>query len=130
VGHKLGYQVDVVIQQICTQSPEIAEGIGVVTDEKLGAGDQGIMFGYACNDNDALLPYGLNMANEIIRLIEEDVQRGDVLMGDAKCQVTVDIDAPRDERSFVEILISVCHKPGMSRAAIEGYICNCSMMPD
>lgn len=122
VGHKLGYTPDVIFQQISTQSPEIAEGVGVVTDERLGAGDQGIMFGYACNDTDALLPYGLNMANEIIRLIEEDVQRHNVLVGDAKCQVTVDIDAPKDERSLVEILVSVCHHPNFTRQAIEHYI--------
>jgi len=120
VGKKLGYKVETVIQQICTQSPEIAGG--VKSGEELGAGDQGIMFGYACRDTQAYLPYGFAMANEVIRLIEEDVQNGDILKGDAKCQVTVDLDKPRDESSLVEILVSVCHKEGCGVWEIEQHV--------
>lgn len=120
VGERLGYKVSTVIQNICTQSPEIAGG--VKSGVEMGAGDQGIMFGYACNDTETLLPYGFDKANEIIACIEKDVEEKDVLIGDAKCQVTVDLDKPHDVSSLVEILISVCHKDGMLLEEVKEYI--------
>lgn len=120
VGRKLGYTVDTIIQNICTQSPEIAGG--VKTGKDTGAGDQGIMFGYACNESEALLPYGFDLANRIIAGIEKAVDKTDVLKGDAKCQVTVDLDAPADEESIKKVLISVCHKEGLHRTNIDDYI--------
>lgn len=123
VGAKLGYPVEMVITKITEQSPEIAGGVKTGAD--LRAGDQGIMFGYACSDTEAMLPYGFNMANEIIRIIEEDADKPDSpLKGDAKCQVTVDLDAPPDETSLVEILISVCHYEQCCECIgeIKGYL--------
>ena len=123
VGKKLGYEVDTVIQQICTQSPEIARGVKSGMD--LCAGDQGIMFGYACKDTESGLPYAFDMANRIIRLLEKDAETpNSALKGDAKCQVTVDLDKPKDDRSLVEILISVCHKENYTLDDIREYITN------
>lgn len=123
VARKLGYRIDTFFTQITQQSPEISGG--VKSGDDLRAGDQGIMFGYACNETEALLPYGFNLANEIIRIIEKNAEtKGSPLKGDAKCQVTVDLDMPHDESSLVEILISVCHDKMYFRntVEIEGYI--------
>lgn len=123
VGAKLGYKVKTVITNITEQSPEIAGG--VKTGEDLRASDQGIMFGYACSDTETMLPYGFAMANEIIKIIENNAVKPDSpLKGDAKCQVTVDLDAPHDETSLVEILVSVCHDKRYfkTKYEIEGYI--------
>ena len=120
VGRKLGYTVDTVIQNICTQSPEIAGG--VKTGKETGAGDQGIMFGYACNESEALLPYGLNLANTIIDALEKDTETHGVFKGDAKCQVTVDLDAPADIESVKKVLISVCHTDKASLDYIDDYV--------
>lgn len=120
VGRKLGYRVDTVIQNICTQSPEIAGG--VKSGKDTGAGDQGIMFGYACDESKAMLPYGFDLANKIIAEIEKATEKTDALKGDAKCQVTVDMDAPADEESIKKVLISVCHKEELSRIDIEDFI--------
>lgn len=123
VGKKLGYEVDTVIQQICTQSPEIAGG--VKSGDELCAGDQGIMFGYACNDTESGLPYAFDMANRIIRLLEKDTTTpNSALKGDAKCQVTVDTEKPKDDRSLVEILVSVCHKEQYTLKDIREYVRN------
>ena len=123
VGKKLGYEVDTVIQQICTQSPEIAGG--VKSGDELCAGDQGIMFGYACNDTESGLPYAFDMANRIIRLLEKDTTApNSALKGDAKCQVTVDTEKPKDDRSLVEILVSVCHKEQYTLKDIREYVRN------
>lgn len=123
VGRKLGYEVETVIQQICTQSPEIAGGVR--SGDKLCAGDQGIMFGYYSNETERGLPYGLDTANRIIQLLEKDAEKpNSALKGDAKCQVTVDLEKPADERSLVEILISVCHKEYYDHEKIKKYIEN------
>lgn len=123
VGRKLGYEVETVIQQICTQSPEIAGG--VKSGDKLRAGDQGIMFGYYSNETESGLPYGFDIANKIIKLLEKDAETpNSALKGDAKCQVTVDLEKPADSRSLVEILISVCHKENYTLKDIDRYIKN------
>ena len=123
VGKKLGYKVETVYQQICTQSPEIAGG--VKSGDELCAGDQGIMFGYACDDTESGLPYAFDMANRIIRLLEKDTTApNSALKGDAKCQVTVDTEKPKDDRSLVEILVSVCHKEQYTLKDIREYVRN------
>ncbi|MBQ8331101.1 MAG: methionine adenosyltransferase [Clostridia bacterium] len=121
VGSKLRYPVRQVLTYIETQSPEIAGG--VKSGEDLRAGDQGIMFGYACNQTESGLPYAFDLANKIIALIENDSEQPrSALKGDAKCQVTVDLDKPADNRSLVEILISVCHKEEYSLEEIRKYV--------
>lgn len=123
VGRKLGYEVETVIQQICTQSPEIAGG--VKSGDDLCAGDQGIMFGYATKETENGLPYALDLANILCRVLEFDAEQpNSALKGDAKVQVTVDLEKPRDDRSLVEILISVCHKEQYTLEEIRSYVEN------
>ena len=106
VGAKLGYKVSQVYTNITEQSGEIAGGVKKGKD--LRAGDQGIMFGYATNETKSRLPFGFDLANRIIKAIEDDVEDAGVFFGDAKCQVTVDLDKPADMNSVVEILVSAC----------------------
>ena len=121
VGKKLGYAVETVITQICTQSPEIAGG--VKSGDDLCAGDQGIMFGFACAQTESGLPYAFDVANRLCRVLEYDAEQpNSALRGDAKVQVTVDLDAIQDHRSLVEILISVCHKEEYTLEEIRGYV--------
>ena len=108
VASSLGYRVDRVINLISTQSPEINKA--VVHDgnqNSLGAGDQGIVFGYAVNSpSHGYLPLGVWVTNRIIAKIEDDVEHNSetILRGDAKCQVV-------DTHGVItEVLISVCLK--------------------
>lgn len=112
VAAKLHYDVDRVLTYIETQSPEIAGGVG--DGEDMGAGDQGMMYGYACSDTDSGLPFGFDLANRIIRAIEYDTEMHPVqaFQGDAKCQVTVDLDEKPTMESVKKILVSACHMPG------------------
>lgn len=122
VARKLGYKVDRVLSYIETQSPEIAHGIGEGSD--MGAGDQGMMYGYACNETESLLPFGFDLANRIIAAIERDVETNPytVFKGDAKCQVTVNLDQKPDMDSVKKILVSACHKEGHSLEAVQHSI--------
>lgn len=117
VAKKLGYEVDEVIVLINTQSPEIAGGVD--GGEELGAGDQGMMYGYATRETMSRLPFGFDLANRIIKAIEDDVENNPltVFQGDAKCQVTVDLDEKPTMSSVKKILVSVCHKPERLAAA-------------
>lgn len=122
VARKLGYKAERVITYIETQSPEIAGGIREGDD--LGAGDQGMMYGYACNETESLLPFGFDLANKIISAIERDVETNPetVFKGDAKCQVTVDLDEKPIMDSVKKILVSACHKEGCSLEGVQHSI--------
>ncbi len=110
VSTKLGYDAHEYTVFINTQSPEIAGGVRDGDDQ--GAGDQGMMYGYATAETPSLLPFGFDLANRIIAAIENDVESvfGTMLKGDAKCQVTVDLDEEPTMKSVKKILVSACHK--------------------
>jgi S-adenosylmethionine synthetase len=112
VATKLGYKVDQVLTYIETQSPQISQGIREGDD--MGAGDQGMMYGYATRETESRLPYGFDLANRIIEKIEHYTvhQPRCPFQGDAKCQVTVDLDEEPGMKSVKKILVSVCHTPG------------------
>lgn len=122
VATKLGYQANAVIDLISRQSPEINRAVS--NQEKIGAGDQGMMYGYACRESASLLPFGFDLANRIIRLLSDQVPAG-ILQGDMKTQVTVD-SSKKEIDSVQKILISACHNPQESvqdaRDFIEGLM--------
>lgn len=122
VAGKLGYTVGKVINLIGEQSEEI--GKAVEGDKDIGAGDQGMMFGYATAETKSFLPYGFDLANKIIKAVEDDVALNPdtILKGDAKTQVTVDLDKPKNSSSVYGALISVCHKENISIDRVREYV--------
>ena len=122
VADKLGYTVDSVINLIGKQSHEI--NTAVTADENIGAGDQGIMFGYATAETVSRLPFGFDLANEIIAAIEFDVENNpdSIFVGDAKTQVTVDLDAEPTFDSVRSIVVSVCHKDTVTIDEVRGVV--------
>jgi S-adenosylmethionine synthetase len=98
-----------IYNEIHSQSADIALG----TDD-FGAGDQGIMFGYACNDNDAYMPAPIYFAHEILK--ELKAQRGATLLPDAKSQVSVEYEGGRVKR-IDQIVISTQHVEGQCSTA-------------
>jgi len=117
VATKLNYEVDNIINLLSEQSAEINQA--VTKDEQIGAGDQGIMFGYATSETKSYLPYAFDYANKIIEAIEKDVSNG-FLKGDAKTQVTIDLDT----NEIITTLISVCHKEGATLKQVQDYVTN------
>lgn len=122
IAEKLGYKVDKIVNLIEAQSPEIANAVN--QEGGVAAGDQGLMFGYATTESESLLPWGFDLANRLIKIIEDDVDYNPdtILKGDAKVQVTVDLDAPNPEESLHTLLISVCHKEGKTLDEIKEYV--------
>ena len=79
-----------VLNALGKQSPDIAQGVDRDTVEEQGAGDQGLMFGYACNETDVLMPAPITFAHRLVRRQAEARKSGTLpwLRPDAKSQVT------------------------------------------
>ena len=90
---------------IAKQSPDIAMGVDIG-----GAGDQGIMFGFACDETESLMPYAIDMAHKLARKVTEVRKNGEIsyLRPDAKTQVTVEYEDNKPKR-IETILISTQH---------------------
>ncbi len=79
------------LNTIHEQSPDIARGVDADDDRAQGAGDQGLMFGYACTETDQLMPAPIDFAHRIMRRAAEVRKAGQItfLRPDGKCQVSV-----------------------------------------
>jgi S-adenosylmethionine synthetase len=105
-----------------SQSSDIAQGVDSAGNKDEGAGDQGIMFGYACRETDTLMPAPLYYAHEILRTIRDLRKAGDIgakgLLPDAKSQVTLRyIDGK--PVGATSVVVSTQHEAGMEQAEIK-----------
>jgi S-adenosylmethionine synthetase len=104
------------------QSPDIAQGVDTAHDDPLdqGAGDQGLMFGYACDETDVLMPAAIHYAHSLVRRQAELRKNGRLpwLRPDAKSQITLRyVDGKPD--SIDTVVLSTQHAPEMSLAGIR-----------
>jgi S-adenosylmethionine synthetase len=103
------------------QSPDIAQGVDEDSSKgkDIGAGDQGMMFGYACNETKELMPLPIALAHRIINRITELRKSGAIkwLRPDAKSQVTVEYEGYTPVR-IDTVVVSTQHDPGVSHAEI------------
>jgi len=109
---KYGFDCDTcaVISAINTQSPDIAMGV-----DTGGAGDQGLMFGYASNETAELMPLPIQLAHQLVRKLSEVRRDGtlDYLRADGKSQVTVEYDNGKPVRVDA-VVISSQHGPDVT----------------
>jgi len=120
-------EVEVRVQQ---QSSDIAMGVDAKKPEDVGAGDQGIMFGYATNENEGYMPLPIAIAHKLVRVATNLRKSGDFKHArpDMKSQVSVDYTNPKKPR-IATILMSIQHDPDIDMNAFKTYIKESIMIP-
>jgi S-adenosylmethionine synthetase len=117
---KYGFDADTcaVISSIKRQSPDIAMGV-----DTGGAGDQGLMFGYACDETDELMPLPITLAHKLVRRLSEVRKSGRVnfLRPDGKSQVTVEYEDDRPVRVDC-VVVSTQHSDSVSNHELHDVI--------
>ncbi len=107
-----------VVSSIDPQSPDIAQGV-----DTGGAGDQGLMFGYASRETAELMPLPIMLAHKLVQRLSEVRKNGDLdfLRPDGKSQVTVEYDGKRPVR-VAAVVLSTQHSPIVSNADLHEAI--------
>jgi S-adenosylmethionine synthetase len=133
---EMGFDADScgVLVALEAQSPDIAQGVdgkGVYTEEQ-GAGDQGMMFGYACRETEELMPMPIALAHKLTHRLAE-VRRRDAeksfLRPDGKAQVTVEYDDAGNPKRVDTIVVSTQHSPEASHDQIKEFVIDSVVKP-
>lgn len=109
---------------IHAQSTDISQGVIESYDSKdIGAGDQGIMFGYATNETEGYMPLPISIAHSLVRRASELRKSGAFQWArpDMKSQVTIDYTNPSDLK-VATVLMSIQHDPDFDEAAFKAYV--------
>ena len=124
---EMGFDADTcaVLVSIDKQSPDISQGVseGEGLHKEQGAGDQGLMFGYACNETPELMPMPIQLAHELVAKLAEVRKSGELnfLRPDSKSQVSVEYENGHPKR-IDTVVISTQHTPEVTHAEIEKQV--------
>ena len=105
------------------QSADIAMGVDSSGNKDEGAGDQGIMFGYACNETDVLMPAPIHYSHKILRLMAEDRKSGKLknIEPDSKSQITIQYINGKPAK-VKSVVISTQHSPEVNQSKVRELV--------
>ena len=106
-----------------SQSADIAMGVDAVGNKDEGAGDQGMMFGYACNETDVLMPAPIYYSHKILRLMAEDRKSGKLknIEPDSKSQITIEYKDGKAS-SVKSVVISTQHSADVDQSQVRELV--------
>ncbi|NLT14198.1 MAG: methionine adenosyltransferase [Clostridiales bacterium] len=131
VNPELGFDYNgcAILTSIKEQSPDIAMGVNNAYDDSSeeGAGDQGMMFGFACDETEEYMPAPISMAHALARKLTEVRKSGELgfLRPDGKTQVTVEYDGSGKIISCPAVVVSAQHNPDISTENLRESILEC-----
>ena len=114
-----------ILTAIHEQSPDINQGVSRENERKQGAGDQGIMFGYACDETETFMPAAHYLATLIVKSLAEIRREGKMmhyLRPDSKSQVTIEYDESGKPKRIDTIVVSTQHDDFASERAMQEQI--------
>ncbi len=135
VNPALGFDYNgcAILTSIKEQSPDIAMGVNSAYDDasEEGAGDQGMMFGFACDETPELMPAPISMAHALSRRLSEVRKTGELpfLRPDGKTQVTVEYDGDGNIVCCPAVVVSSQHDPDVSIKEVRESIIECVVKP-
>ncbi len=117
------YNTCAVLTSIDRQSPDIAMGVDRSSKDEQGAGDQGIMFGYACNETPELMPLSISLSHRILRNLAElrKTKKLDFLRPDSKSQVSVEYENGKPKR-IDAVVLSTQHSDEVSLKQVQDAV--------
>ena len=125
--HGISANTCAVLLSLDRQSPDIAQGVNEdsAKGKEIGAGDQGLMFGYACNDTPELMPLPIALAHRILARLTAARFAKEVpwLRPDSKSQVTIEFCGHKAVRVDT-VVVSTQHSPDVSHEQIREYVIN------
>ena len=106
-----------------SQSADIAMGVDSAGNKDEGAGDQGIMFGYACNETDVLMPAPIHYSHKILRLMAEDRKLGKLqnIEPDSKSQITIEYKDGKPS-AVKSVVISTQHSADVNQSQVRELV--------
>lgn len=113
-----------IINAIIPQSSDIALGVDKSKNKKLGAGDQGLLFGYAIDENEFFMPWPLVLSHELVKRAEylRKTNNFPYAKADMKSQVTMEYDETNGKIKIAKILMSIQHESTFSENEFKNYI--------
>lgn len=113
-----------IINAIIPQSSDIALGVDKSKNKKLGAGDQGLLFGYATDENEFFMPWPLVLSHELVKRAEylRKKELFPYAKADMKSQVTMEYDETNNSMRISKILMSIQHEGSFNDKEFKQYI--------
>ncbi len=117
------FQTCAVMNTIDRQSPDIAMGVDADSEDQTGAGDQGIMFGFAINESKTFMPHALSLSHELLRVLAEKRKSGkaDFIWPDSKSQITVRYEDDK-VKEIDTVVLSTQHSPDVTQKQVQEFI--------